>query len=189
MPDITGLLLAAGTSQRYGSNKLLTDLAGQALIRHSAWALSACDRVIAIVRADDDALQQILQHAGIEWVVNTEAGQGMGRSIAVGVQASGASDGWCILPADMPAIQRATTRTVVAALQTGASMAAPFYRHQRGHPVGFGSVFKDELLALTGDIGARTILAAHPYQLLRLDVDDAGILHDIDTPEDRSKSV
>jgi molybdenum cofactor cytidylyltransferase len=184
MHDITGLLLAAGASQRYGSNKLLAELNGQALILHSARALSDCDRVIAIVREGDHALHQVLQQAGIEWVVNPDAEAGMGRSIAAGVKASEASHGWCILPADMPAVRPATTQSIVTALQGGAPIVAPFYRDQRGHPVGFGAEFKDELLALSGDTGARTILAAHPDQLIRLEVADAGILHDIDTPLD-----
>ena len=102
MPDITGLLLAAGSGRRFGGNKLLAELKGKPLVLHAATSLSPCDHLIAVVRKEDRALQQILQAADIPFVINPEAEQGMGRSIACGVQASVTSDGWCILPGDMP---------------------------------------------------------------------------------------
>jgi molybdenum cofactor cytidylyltransferase len=189
MADITGVLLAAGVSKRFGGHKLLAELNGQPLIAHSARSLSPCDRVIAVVRGDDNELHQFLRSAGIGMVINVEAEQGMGSSIATAVRASADSNGWCILPADMPDIPATVTRAIVEALLIGAHIAAPFYRRRRGHPVGFCKLFKDELLALTGDTGARTILDANPDQLIPLEVEGAGILRDIDTPRDYNRMV
>lgn len=184
MADITGLLLAAGASRRFGANKLLVEINGLPLIAHSAAALAPCDRLIAVVRAEDEAVQSCLQGLGIEWVSNPEAGRGMGYSIACAVKASADSHGWCLLPADMPYVTATTTGQVVAAMNNGATLAAAFYHDQRGHPVGFSASFYPALTALDGDSGARVILQQHLDQLVAIKTNDAGVLHDIDTPAD-----
>ncbi len=72
------------------------------------------------------------------------------------------ADGWVIALADMPAIRLDTIRRVAEALRTGATTAAPVYRGQRGHPVGFAKLCRSELLALDGDTGARAAADAAP---------------------------
>ena len=182
--DVTGLLLAAGESSRFGSQKLLHSIGSEPLIRRSAASLSRCDRIIAVIRQQDEALSQVLQSAGITMVINPQAGQGMGSSLACGVRASVDSDAWCILPADMPYLDASTTSRIVNALRNDATIAAPFYQGRRGHPVGFSRAYKEHLLALNRDHGARELLLSEAAAMLRIEVDDPGILIDIDTPED-----
>ncbi|MEN8176538.1 MAG: NTP transferase domain-containing protein, partial [Pseudomonadota bacterium] len=79
MPEITGLLLAAGNSSRFGDHKLLVELEGRPLILRSIDCLRECDRILAVVRAGDAPLQQCLRSAGVETVINPQADQGMGR--------------------------------------------------------------------------------------------------------------
>lgn len=184
MPEITGVLLAAGASSRFGANKLLHEIDGQPLIAHSAAALAPCDRRIAVVRANDKAMQACLQTLGIEWVSNSQPDRGMGHSIACAVKASADSHGWCLLPADMPYVTAATTQQLVAALHAGAVLAAPFYQQQRGHPVAFSERYHEALASLDGDSGARAILQAQHDQLVVIHSDDAGVLHDVDTAGD-----
>jgi molybdenum cofactor cytidylyltransferase len=186
MREITGVLLAAGSSRRFGNHKLLHEIQGKPLILRSAGCLEACHRLLAIVRADDLPLQQCLQQAGIETVINPLAHQGMGRSLACGIAASPHSDGWCILPADMPYISPHTGRRIVRALMQGAAITAPYFKGRRGHPVGFNRTYREQLLALQGDTGARTILADTPQAIVEIPVEDPGILWDIDTPQDLS---
>ena len=186
---ITGVLLAAGFSARFGANKLLEEIDGHALIAHSAAALSPCDRVIAVVRADDEQLQSELHTLGIDCVLNPEPGRGMGFSIACGVNATAHSKGWCLLPADMPYVMAATTALLVDALHAGTAMAAPFYQGRRGHPVAFSHSFVNALCALDGDSGARSILEQNASQLTSIITDDAGVLVDIDTAQDLNKTV
>jgi molybdenum cofactor cytidylyltransferase len=188
MPEITGLLLAAGKSERYGQHKLLADFKGQALVLRSLDSLANCDRVIAVIRNNDIDLQHILQAAGIQTVINKDAGQGIGSSIACGIRASRHSDGWCILPADMPNIARETVDQVANALRKGAHIAAPYFEGSRGHPVGFSHTFAEQLMMLEGDVGARNILLQHSETLLHIETDDSGILLDIDTPGDLAKA-
>ena len=184
MADITGVLLAAGFSTRFGSNKLITELDQKPLIAHSAGALSPCDRVIAVVRIVDSALQSELRDHGIDCVFNTEPERGMGHSIACAVKATAQSSGWCLLPADMPYVLPATTSQVIEALRAGSGIAAPFNNGQRGHPVGFDAQFYDVLSALDGDIGARHIIEQHHQQMTSVETADTGVLRDIDTAED-----
>jgi len=187
MADITGVLLAAGFSTRFGANKLLHEIDGQALIAHSAAALSPCDRVVAVVRADDEALQTGLHTLGVDCVLNPQPERGMGYSIACAVNATSHSDGWCLLPADMPYVTASTTSQLVDALRTGAALAAPHYQGRRGHPVAFSNRFFDALCALDGDTGARDILEQNADRLALIDTDDAGVLVDIDTALDLEK--
>ena len=108
-------------------------------------------------------------------------GSGMGHSIAAGVSARAAASGWVLLPADMPRVRASTIQAVAQALQTHA-VAYAQYRGRRGHPVGFSAELFSELVALTGDEGARRLVARYPAQAV--EVDDPGALIDIDTVQD-----
>ncbi len=112
------------------------------------------------------------------------ADEGMGASLACGVQAAAAADGWIIALADMPWVATATIASVRDAIAGGALLAAPFHDGRRGHPVGFGRACYRELAALTGDEGARAVVMRHARELQRIDVDDPGVLRDVDTPAD-----
>ena len=105
----------------------------------------------------------------------------MGESIALGVAARPDAAGWVIAPADMPFIKTATIKAIVKALAPDA-IVAPVHAGSRGHPVAFGKNYGPELMKLTGDEGARAILAAAKPVLV--ESDDPGILRDIDSPED-----
>ncbi len=183
MAEISGVLLAAGFSARFGHNKLLHEINGRPLITHSAAALQPCDRIIAVTRKDD-ALIAVLDQLGVDCIVNPEPERGMGYSIACAVRAAAASSGWCLLPADMPYVKAATTQQLVYALQQGATMAAPFHHDRRGHPVAFSDSFYRQLVTLDGDSGARSIVERNTSHLAHIDTEDAGVLMDVDTLAD-----
>ena len=98
--------------------------------------------------------------------------------------AGGDTDGWVVALADMPCIGVPTLRRVAEAIAGGAALAAPVHAGRRGHPVGFAARWKDALLALEGDEGARAILRQHAALLQTLQTDDPGVLQDVDTPAD-----
>jgi len=104
--------------------------------------------------------------------------------IACGVQAAADADGWIVALADMPWISPGTIAAVADALRVGAEIAAPRWRGERGHPVGFARAYGPLLAALTGDEGARAIVAARQWTLTPVDVDDAGAVRDVDHPAD-----
>ena len=191
MAAIRGILLAAGSARRFGANKLLRPLpagsphAGSpialAAARHLVEALPDC---VAVLRPRAQKLGKILRDAGCKTVVCKEAAEGMGVSLAAGVRAAEDADGWVIALADMPFVRPETIMTIAGALGDGAAIAAPSYRGERGHPVGFARRFREDLSTLRGDVGARSILEGHPDWITLYDVDDPGVLRDIDAPSD-----
>lgn len=110
-----------------------------------------------------------------------ERGRGMGDSIAAGVLACGDAAGWLILPGDMPCVLPETMLSLAQAMQ-GHSVVYAQYRSRRGHPVGFAAGLYNDLIQLTGDEGARRLVARYPAHAV--DVMDAGVLMDIDTLDD-----
>jgi molybdenum cofactor cytidylyltransferase len=183
MADITGILLAAGFSTRFGNNKLLHQIGAKPVIACSAEALRCCNRIIAVV-GEDTELQALVKTLDIESVINRQAERGMGYSIACAVNASLDSDGWCLLPADMPYVKPSTTQRVIDALGRDAELAAPCFRGRRGHPVAISHRFATALSALDGDTGARHIIERNTGLMTAIDCDDSGVLMDIDVPTD-----
>jgi molybdenum cofactor cytidylyltransferase len=187
---IAGVLLAAGSSSRFGGDKLLHPLEdGVAIAAHAARNLLAVvPDVIAVVRWGDFPLYEILEQEGCQVTMFQGAAHGMGASLAHGVAQARTADGWIIALADMPRVAPDTVKHVIAALQEGALIAAPSYQGQRGHPVGFGSALRDELLKLDGDQGAREVVERHREAVKLLDCNDPGTLYDIDRKSDLEAS-
>jgi molybdenum cofactor cytidylyltransferase len=108
-------------------------------------------------------------------------GVGMGHSISAGVAVRPHAAGWLVLPGDMPLVQPSTLVAVARLLDDHAVVYAQ-HRGKRGHPVGFARELYSELLALGGDEGARRLVARYPA--FGVELDDPGILIDIDTADD-----
>lgn len=139
---------------------------------------------VAVVRSANSRLARMLKAEGLRIAVCREAREGMGRSLAAGVRATREASGWVVALADMPFVRAATIALVVENLRKGAAIAAPAYRGERGHPVGFARRWQEELEALHGDSGARGLLRAQADRITLLDVEDAGVIRDIDTHGD-----
>ena len=186
MRRVVGILLAAGSSRRFGSNKLLAPLAdGLPLVIAAASTLiAALPESIAVLRPGDLELASLLAGKGFRIVECAEAESGMGRSLAAGVAAASTADAWLIALADMPFIKTSTITGLAARLHAGAALVAPFHAGQRGHPVGFSAGHGAALQDLCGDAGARAVIERHAVSLERLEVDDPGVLADVDTPAD-----
>jgi molybdenum cofactor cytidylyltransferase len=201
MEGIVGILLAAGIGQRFDPSGRRLKLLEPAPAGHHAGVplalaaarnlLEALGTVYAVVRPADDASQQrlhaLLADAGCELVVCERAREGMGSSLACGVQASANAAGWVIALADMPAIEPGSIRAVAQALNEGYDTAAAFFGERRGHPVGFANSLYANLAALSGDDGARSVLVHQPPH--RVSVADRGVLLDMDTPDGLKTSI
>lgn len=180
-----GILLAAGNSHRFGSSKLLHQIDNTPMLLMSAQVLAnAVPNSIAVINQALLPYADQLAMLGLKVIVNTRAGDGIGSSIACGVRASAHAAGWLIALADMPFIQQETIRCIHARLEAGAEIVAPVYHNQRGHPVGFHSRYKAQLIGLHDDIGARNIIAHHQSRLELVPTNDAGVIRDIDLPSD-----
>jgi len=181
-----GVLLAAGKSLRFGNDKLLHPLPdGTPVALASARALlTVLPRVAVTVREESTELIHLLSGIGLDIVVVSDPDSGMGHSLSAGVAASLDASGWIVALADMPFINPLTIKSVAKALDAGSLLVAPSYKGQRGHPVGFSNRFRYELLALTGDQGARSILLSHANELQLVSCTDRGVTFDIDLPTD-----
>ncbi len=181
----TIVVLAAGKGSRFkgSAHKLeqsLGDLSVLGSSLHNAIE-SHLPVVVVTVAALAASAAQLVAPRDVVIVPQDEAGFGMGYSIAAGVAASADSPGWLLLPADMPMVRPATLLAVAAALEHHA-VAYAQHHGRRGHPVGFSAELYSELIRLTGDEGARRIVARYPA--VGVDVDDPGVLVDVDTEAD-----
>jgi molybdenum cofactor cytidylyltransferase len=184
-----GILLAAGASSRFGADKLRHALPhGVTIAVQAARHLrAAMPRVLAVVRPGQEDLGAALRAEGCEVVVCERASEGMGASLAWAVRSGGSEEGYVVALADMPFIRSSTIAAVRDAIAEGASLAAPYFHTKRGHPVGISGRHAPLLQELTGDEGARSVLAAHAAELVKIPVGDPGVLRDIDRPEDLAR--
>jgi molybdenum cofactor cytidylyltransferase len=192
--NAAGLLLGAGFGRRFGGDKRRHEWRpGEAMIVGSARLYaSAFAPLLVTLRPEDRDLRALLaavpSAVPLQFVEVPDAAEGMGRSIAAGARAlcqrRPVPDTLFIALADMPYIEPATLEVLkraAARAGTGA-IVRPRYGNQPGHPVGFGSRFLEELTTLQGDAGARTVLERHAALCELVDVDDPGVLQDVDVP-------
>jgi molybdenum cofactor cytidylyltransferase len=179
---IVGILLAAGRSRRFGADKRLHRLAdGTPMVVAAARPLTAVlDDVVAVVDDGGGEVAELLRREGLRTVANPRTGDGMGTSVACGVAAASGASGWIVALGDMPYVPQTVVRMLARALEDGADIAAPGYRGQRGHPVAFSARHAQELTGLAGDEGARGIISRYRDSLQLIDVEDPGVILDID---------
>jgi molybdenum cofactor cytidylyltransferase len=146
------------------------------------------DRDVAVERPGSTELSQALKSEGCEVVICENAAEGMGASLACAARAEAQfhppADGYLVALGDMPFVRRTTIAAVRDALAGGAALVAPYFRARRGPPVGISSRFREQLLVLKGDEGAKKLLATHEQELVKIPVGDPGVIRDIDTPDD-----
>ena len=187
--SVAGILLAAGSSTRFGGFKLMHPVDGVPMVLKTATIMrealeSALGAILVAVRPGSPCVPTLLAQ-GFNVIECPRAPEGMGGTLADAVAAAPAgAAGFIIALADMPFIRAGSIAAIVRALEAGATLAAPAYHGGRGHPVGLAAAYRDELLALTGDAGARTIIKRDAARITLVEVDDPGVLRDIDTPAD-----
>lgn len=186
---VHGVVLAAGTSSRYGpGNKLLEPVEGEPLVRHAARTLvvSQVDAVTVVVGHEADRVGAAVAELPVSVRENPDYETGQSTSVREGVRAAAAAgaDAAVIALGDMPDVSPSTVDTLVAGYERGAGAAvAPAYDGQRGNPVLFDNRFFDALADVSGDTGGREILRSAADATL-IEVDDPGVARDVDTPAD-----
>jgi molybdenum cofactor cytidylyltransferase len=183
------IVLAAGAGSRFeGQGHKLTQALGDTTVLGATLRQVIASRLRLVVVTTSALRDMVKTWVATQDVVVVPSGGpgngehlGMGYSIAAGVRSRGDASGWLVMPADMPLVRPATLRTVAAALGHHSAAFAQ-YQGQRGHPVAFSAELYSELAVLAGDQGARRILARYPAAAV--EVDDPGVLVDIDTRGD-----
>lgn len=183
--NIAAILLAAGTSQRFGTDdKLLAPLAGEPLALHAARHIVelAPRRCIAVCRDDDDALARLLASHGFEIIVNPHPKHGLSRSLSCGIAeaARGPDAAAMVCLADMPFVSTGHLRKLIARFDP---VEAPIVASTNGDatmpPALFARALFEKLRSGEGDRGGKALLAD-----AALVPAPAGELVDIDRPDD-----
>jgi molybdenum cofactor cytidylyltransferase len=178
------IVLAAGNSTRFGHDKRqVRNNEGQTLLGLTLKSIPSYFKQRLLVLHKGDEAIAAEQDASWQIVYAEFAEHGMGYSIAAAVAHIADCSAVVIALADMPLVSPATFTALAKAARPD-RIVVPFFEDQRGNPVVIGSDFFAKLAELKGDRGARQLMQQHPELVVRLDVDDPGVLRDIDTPEE-----
>lgn len=202
------VVLAAGAGRRFagqttpgrsGARKLLARFEDRPLVAGALDAAFAAPahRVLMITDGEPDLARIARDRAAslgrddaLDIVVATQAAEGMGASLRTAVAALAPdTDGLFVFLGDMPRVPHGLAGELARALVPGVDAVAPRFAGRRGHPVLFGRACFPALRALTGDVGAREVLAALGERLALVDAPDAGVLFDVDRPEDLTRKA
>jgi len=192
---ITAIVLAAGEGRRFGGDKRRHLIDGVPMLTRT---LSTYRRVfatvVAVIRPGEPEIADLAMSTGCQFVEATDAQMGQSRSLAAGVVAltgracftkrdSTPIDGIVIGLADMPFVKAETLRRLVDAMnQNPDDIVRPRSHGRNGNPVGFPKRLFKDLTQLEGDQGARKLVASH-RDVVYVNVDDRGVLDDIDRPD------
>ncbi|WP_263140495.1 nucleotidyltransferase family protein [Pseudomonas sp. RIT-PI-AD] len=181
--DVIALILAAGRGRRFGRDKRLARLPdGTPLLAASLAQARRCFAEVAVVLREDDDAQALGIPAEVRVIRCAEADLGMGHSLAAGARAlrERPARALAVLLGDMPWIAEGSLRRLACAAEA-THILFPRYRGERGHPVLFGRLFWGALETLEGDRGARELLQERPECCVAIDLDDPGVLRDVDS--------
>lgn len=191
------ILPAAGRSQRMGRSKLLLPFGRSTVVGSLVAALRAAGvaRIVLVVGHASGEIGGWAAGHGITVAVNPKPERGMLSSVLEGLEALGGAeaaaaeltasdDVLLVSPADLPAIRAETVRRLVCTtLPTTASLAVPLHSGRRGHPLVVTGRRVPEIPTLDAQVGLRQLLERHADEVFEVEVDDPGVLLDVDTPE------
>ena len=186
---IIGIILAAGAARRMGKLKQLLPLAEKPMVWHVASA--ACRSHLAAVRlvtgAESAAVSDAVLDLPLSVIHNPNWCQGQSTSLIAGLQGlPPGADAVLFMLADQPLVTPELINSLIAAFEaSGKSIVCPVHDGQRGLPVLFSlRKWQNALNTLTGDQGARSIIAAHPGEIGQVAVESPELFEDVDTPDD-----
>jgi molybdenum cofactor cytidylyltransferase len=184
----SAVVLAAGTSTRMGSVKQLLRLEGRPLLQHVLDNVRASEvaEIVLVLGYSAEAIAREVDMANIRVVINESFQQGMGTSLKAGLASLGPhAKAALIVLADQPFVQPATLNQLIGEYQRSkAQILIPTHRGFRGNPVLLDRSVFPEVMGLGGDVGCRAIFGDHLEGILKVPVDDVGILLDIDRQAD-----
>jgi molybdenum cofactor cytidylyltransferase len=185
---IAAIVLAAGRSSRMGArNKLLEPIAGKTMVALVADTALQSGAAPVIVVTGFEAAGIEAKMTGLEVVVarNAAFDEGLSSSLKAGLSALPPDcDGALILLGDMPAIDASVLGALITAFTGRDAICVPVHGGRRGNPVLWGRSYFAEMMQLTGDFGAKTLMTLHADRVTEVEVGSEVIFADIDTPAD-----
>jgi len=189
--NIAGIILAAGTSSRMGKPKQLLTYKGKTLLN---WVLetaiqSSLSRVVLVLGHSAAEIQKTLDYPNIPIIFNAQYHQGQSSSIRHGINAlEPSTNAAMFLLGDQPLIKTATINALISSYTEKQSLiTVPTFQGKRGNPVIFDRRLFPQLETLSGDSGGRVLFDENVDQIAIVEVDDPGILMDVDSFEDYEK--
>lgn len=182
---ITGIILGAGLSRRMGKDKLLLEVDGEKIIEKvvKACVASNLDHIILIYRNKE--VMEIGRKYNIKTILNEKPELGQSESLKLGVRQAECSNAYMFLVGDQPFLNSdLINRLIKEYKENKEPILVPYYSKQRGMPMIISNVFKETLLGITGDKGARDIIRDNTSKVKRVYIEDGILGVDIDTPED-----
>ena len=195
-PRVAGLVLAAGESSRMGTAKALLDAGGMTFVGRLVQTLAGagCDPVVVVAAARTGAVAAEAGRSGARLVVNPDGAGGQIGSLRAGLSWLAQRDdppaAVVFTPVDNPAVAAATVEALIAAWDAAraaraarAAIVVPRCGNRRGHPVLADMRIAHEFQAPGLPDGARTVVRRDPGRVVEVEVEDPGVVEDIDTPE------
>jgi molybdenum cofactor cytidylyltransferase len=192
-PKVAAIVLAAGRSSRMaGANKLLELIDGDPIVRLVAGiALAAgASPVIVVTGFDAARIAEALDDLKVTIVHNAAFEEGLSSSLRTGLSALPADrDGALVLLGDMPEIETSDLAALMAAFAVNGRQAicVPVRHGKRGNPVLWGAAYFAEMMRISGDVGAKQLMARHPERVTEVAAGSDGIFADVDTPSDLAR--
>ncbi len=188
---LAAIVLAAGRSSRLAPrNKLLETVGGQAIVARvaSTAMVSGADPVVVVTGFDAARVAEALSGLNVVTAHNPAFTEGLSTSLRTGLKALPANcDGALVLLGDMPEIDSAVIDALMAAFAARDSICVPVHQGKRGNPILWGASHFAEMMTLTGDIGAKGLLARHEARVSEVPVASPGIFADVDTASDLAR--
>lgn len=191
MENNWALILAAGSSRRMGTQKLLLPLGKSTIIETVIENVlnSSIENVIVVLGANQEEIRNTLAHLPVQFCHNEEHEKGMLSSVICGIRAL-PEDALTalIFLGDQPGIPPAVTNSVIDTYNEElVGIVIPVHNHRRGHPLLVDMKYRKEIELLDLEEGLRALRHHFPQDVLEVEVDEPGILVDIDTREDYRK--
>jgi molybdenum cofactor cytidylyltransferase len=188
---ISAVVLAAGSSSRMRGPKQLLKLGQTTILGRVVKTFndSKVDEVV-VVLGGNPRLEKGIQLKGARVILNRKSSSGLSSSIKAGLEAVDSSSEAVLFGlGDKPFVKAETVNRIIESyLSSGSGIVVPVYRGRRGNPVLFAREFFKELGSISGDVGGKTVIRKHRDRVLKVDVEDEGILSDIDTLSDFEKA-
>lgn len=193
MQDNWAIILAAGSSKRMGTQKLLLPYNGATMIETVIDNVlgSHIEKVMVVLGADSEKITSVIGDKPVKFCRNQQPEKGMLSSVICGFKALPEdANAALIYLGDQPNIPPAITNTILEAYNDDLhGIVIPVHDHRRGHPLLVDLKYRRDIFKLDLEKGLRSLMHLFPQDVLEVDVNEPGILVDIDTREEYAKAT
>ena len=186
--DICALVLAAGKSERMGSQKLLLPFVGKTIIERVIDNIleSGVGKILVVTGSHREEIEKVIHCLRVSTCYNPNYSDGMHTSVIRGFSAIPENTGAVmVFLGDQPFIPEEVIQTIILTWrQSGKGIIIPIYQGKRGHPVLFDLRLKNDVMLLDPVSGLRSVIVRHPEETVEVEVNFPEILRDIDTKND-----